>query len=98
MNHKERPVTELRKELLEAVLQAWRKRGASEAAGAASSTFDALFGAENRKMTQQLTDLHAKKGKKEIHDLFAQLRTLDQRVQRYFRDGKKRGPEEDVGS
>ena len=63
-NHNDRPVAELRKELLEAVLEAWRKKGASEAGETARATFDALFGAENCKVTQQLTDLHAKKDKK----------------------------------
>ena len=47
------------------------KRRASEVGETASATFDALFGAENSKVTQQLTDLQAKEDKTEIHDLFA---------------------------
>ena len=66
-SRKYRPVGELRMELWQAVVEAWRNR----------SRFDALFSEANVKVMQQLTDLQEKKGDIIIQELFAQLRTWD---------------------
>ena len=73
------------------MLQAWRKRRASDA------TFDALLAAENNKVMQQLADLHAKKDEKDRDFCCAIAQVGPARVKE-FRGNKQHRIAEDVGS